>query len=45
MNGDDLNWAAGMFEGEGTISIGWRRSPKGKDVYALQWSSCEQKKT
>lgn len=36
MNADDLNCAAGMFEGEGTISIGASRTPKGKDVYALQ---------
>lgn len=32
----DLNWAAGMFEGEGSITIGASRTPKGKDVYALQ---------
>jgi hypothetical protein len=37
MNVDDLNWAAGMFEGEGTINIGtYRRSPEGEDYYQLQ---------
>lgn len=36
MNVDDLNWAAGMFEGEGSITIGASRTPKGKEFYALQ---------
>lgn len=35
MSADDLVWAAGMFEGEGSIMIGTYRSPKGEDVYAL----------
>ena len=36
MNADDLNWAAGMFEGEGTIRISRYRSPKGENVYTLR---------
>ena len=36
MNDGELNWAAGMFEGEGTIRINRYRSPKGDNVYRLQ---------
>src|SRR5712692_947363 len=36
MNDDELNWAAGMFEGEGTIRIAKNWSPKGERTYSLQ---------
>jgi hypothetical protein len=37
-NDDELNWAAGMFEGEGTIRINKDRSAKGEVIYKLQCS-------
>src|SRR6185295_12477827 len=36
MNGDELNWAAGMFEGEGSIIINKNKSPKGVINYILR---------
>ena len=33
---DDLNWAAGMFEGEGSIIINKNKSPKGVINYILR---------
>lgn len=36
MNDDELNWAAGMFEAEGTIRIAKSWSPKRERIYRLQ---------